>query len=125
MVFGAGGVHEEDTRSNVLVGARSHKVELERATTGGNTIGASVVGAIKSTVLRARGAIRAERGVPGIAGIAVGISAGGMQPSPVGIEHDRGGLGHATSGLGALLRTEFGMHLSSVGADLLCADSGE
>jgi hypothetical protein len=64
---------------------------------------------------------RAERRVPGVASVAVGVAAsgGGVEPAPVGIESDGLGGGGATTGLGALCDLELGVGLGGIGADLL------
>ena len=48
-----------------------------------------VVSTIDGTVLGAGVAVRAQRGVPAVASVAVGVATDGVGPAPVGVEHDR------------------------------------
>jgi hypothetical protein len=83
----------------------------------------------KSTVLGAGGgaAGRAERRVPSVASVAVGVAASGgrVEPAPVGVEGNGLGGSGATTRLGALGDLELGVALSGVGADLLGRDNRE
>lgn len=84
-----------------------------------------IVGAIERTVLRAGGGVGAERGVPGVAGVAVVASASRVQPAPVGVEDDRALLGLAVVLAGALLNRELRVALRGKRADLLAVRDGE
>lgn len=122
VVRGASWSHEVDTRSNVLVRSSRNKVEPERVTRGGDTVCTSVVGTIEGTVGSARHVIWAKSSVPGVSSIAVGISGGGVYPSPVSVEDNGTVLRCATRGratLRALLERESRMGFGRVSADLL------
>ena len=69
------GVHEVETRTDVLVRAVRDEVELEGGSAGGDTVGTGVVGTVQSAVLRTGGGVRAERGVPSVSGVAVRVPA--------------------------------------------------
>lgn len=56
--------------------------------------------------------------LPRVAGVAVGVPAGAVQPSPIGVQHDLSVHSRATR-CGALLVAHWWMVLCSVGADLL------
>lgn len=87
----------------------------------------SVVGTVNSAVLCASRTIRASSGVPGVAIVAVGVSAGNVDPTPVGVEGDGTGLGGAASAssASACLPGQLWVSLSSDCASLLGADSAE
>ena len=125
LVFRVAG-HEVDAGTDVLLGRRGNELESKRVPAGGDTVGALVVGAVESAVGRTGGTVGAESGVPGVSGVAVGGSGGGMEPAPVGVEDDlSGGLGNTATSGGARLPGESGVRLRSEGADLLTAHHGE
>ena len=64
-------LHEVNTRSDV---GASHELESEGVATGGDTVSAGVVSTVKSTVICASGSIWAKSGVPGVSGVAVGVT---------------------------------------------------
>jgi hypothetical protein len=69
---------------------------------------------------------RAERRVPGVAGVTVGVatSCRGVKPSPVGIKYN--GLSRSSTARRCALRDrELGVALSCVGAYLLRRDDGK
>lgn len=96
----------------------------EGITAGGDTVDAAVVGTINSAVLCTGHGVGAERGIPRASGVAIGKAGGGVQPAPVGIEHDGGLLGSAATG-GTLSPGEFGMGLGGQRTNLLGRGSGE
>ena len=115
-------LEEVDTRADV---AASDELEGKSVTGRGDTVGTGVVGTIKSAVLRAGLRVRTKGSIPLVTGVAVGETAGGVQPTPVGVEHD-GGLGCGTpAALCTVLRGEFGMVLGLLCADLLAVHRGE
>lgn len=104
-VVGRVGVHEVDTRADVLVVAVGDEVQLELVTAGGDTVGTLVVGTVQSALLSARSGIITDGGIPGVALVAVIVSAvcvlqqvsnvlkrNGlpriMQPAPVSVKYD-------------------------------------
>lgn len=111
---------EVDARANVGTG---DELECKRVAGGGDTVGSAVVRTVKSAVRSAGRVVGAQAGVPGVAGVAVGVASGGVEPAPVGIEDDRGLDVRATAGR-ALLRRELGVHLGGVGANLLAEGHG-
>jgi len=120
LVLGVGRVHEVDTRSRV---GASDQLQRERVARGGDTVGTSVVSAIERAVLGAARRVRAVGGAPLIAVVAVGVARGGVQPAPVGIEHNRVLLRGARAASGTLAHGELGVNLGGVGADLLGVDT--
>jgi hypothetical protein len=114
--------HEIDTRTDV---GTSNELQGECVTAGSDTVGTSVVSTIKCAVLGTCGTVGAQGGVPSVAGIAVGETAGGVEPTPVRIEDDRSLCGRTTTALRAFLRGEFRMGFCHIGADLLSAHGGE
>ena len=101
------------------------KVRTQRQNKEGRT---SVVGTIDRAVPRTGGGVGAERGVPGVAGVAVVAARGGVEPAPVGVEHDGALLGLAVAAGRALLDGQAGVILGRERADLLAVcgrDEGE
>lgn len=88
-----------------------------------DAVRALVIRAIKGTVLGARCRVRAEGGVPGVAGVAVGAVRDGVQPAPVGVEDDGKVVGGAAAGV-AGGDCERGMGFRGKGAGLLGEDGG-
>jgi hypothetical protein len=86
-----------------------------------------VVSTINSAVLSASSTVGARSGVPGVAVIAVGVSAGDVSPAPVGVEDDGARLSGAASAssTGASLPGKLGVGLSCRGANLLSAGGSE
>jgi hypothetical protein len=86
-----------------------------------------VVSSVNRAVLSARSTVRASSGVPGVAIVAVGVSASDVGPPPVGVEHNGTLLGCAagTTGASASLPGELRVGLGSDCADLLSAGSSE
>ena len=79
----------------------------------------AVVSTVEGAVLRACHWVGAERCIPGVAGVAVGRAASGVEPTPVGVEHDGALLGLAVV-LGRALRDgDAGVVLRRQRADLL------
>ena len=113
----------EKVATRADVGA-SLKLEGQSITGGGDTVSACVVSTIESAFLSASDGVRADASVPCVAGIAVRIAGGGVEPTPVSVEHDRAALGGA-SALCADLHRECGVVLSRVSADLLTVDGGK
>jgi len=120
LVLGVG-LHEVDTRADILVGARGDELEGEGVAAGGNAVGAGVVSTVQSAVGGAGGRVGCgtENGVELVSGVAIGRASGGMEPAPIGIEDNLAGLVDASTGDGALLPGEGGVSLSGQGADLL------
>jgi hypothetical protein len=119
LIFGVVRGHEVDTRTNVGAGALGDKLHGKSVSRGGDTICATVVGTLNGAVLGAGDGVRAEGGIPSVTGVAVGITGGGVEPTPIGIEYDGTGLSSARATGRALLPTHAGMNFSSVSADLL------
>jgi len=117
--------HEVDTRADVLLGGLSDEFEGECVTAGGDTVCARVISTVESAVRSTGFAIRAKTGIPGVAGVAVGVTGGGMEPTPVRVE-DNGtaALDRATAG-SALRPLELRMGLCCVSADLLPKGSSD
>ena len=125
LVGGVGG-HEVQTRADVLaVRVVGDELEGQSIAAGSDTIGTGVVGAIQGAVGDTCRRIGAECRVPGVSRVAVGVAGGGVDPAPVGIEHDLSVLSGAAASLGALLPGEGGVDLSCVRADLLGRDEGK
>ena len=90
--------HHVHTGTNVLLLTVGDKFEGECISAGGDTVCARVVSTIESAVSSAGGAIWAESSIPGVAGVAVGVSSSGVEPAPVGVEDNLSrGLGNATA----------------------------
>ena len=79
----------------------------------------SVVSTIEGAVPRTSVGVGAQRRVPGVAGVAVGATARGVQPTPVGVEHDGALLRLAVVGRRALLDGQAGVAFCRERADLL------
>lgn len=89
---------EEDTGTDVgRVRSLSDELDGERAARGGDTVCAGIIGSVNSAVLGASDGVRAKGGVPEVTGVAIGGSAGGMEPTPIGIENDSGRERSATT----------------------------
>lgn len=90
-------LHEVYTTSDVLVCPRGNKLQGELGAGRGDTIDTSVVRSIKGTVGRTSGWVRAQGSVPGATSVAVGVLVcrGSVEPTPVAVEHNLGGLGCA------------------------------
>jgi hypothetical protein len=86
LVLGVRGVHQVHARTDV---AASDEADRRGVTRSRDAVGAGVVSAVEGTVLGASRRIRAEGGVPLVAGVAVGGAAGRVQPTPVGVKDDR------------------------------------
>lgn len=114
--------HQVHTRADVRA---RHELERERVAGGRDAVRARVVRAVERAVLRARRPVGAQCRVPRVAGVAVGVTGGAVQPPPVGVEHDLGAQRLAAAGLGALLRGHHGVVLGRVRADLLAGHDGE
>lgn len=86
-----------------------------------------VVSTVDGAVLCASRTVRASSGVPGVAIVAVGVTAGNVDPAPVGVEGDGTGLGGtaSASSASACLPGQLGVSLSGDSASLLGADSAE
>lgn len=110
--------HQVGTRTDVAaVGVLGDKVELQgTGARGGDAVGATVVCTIDRAVCGAGRAIWAERCVPGVARVAVCVSAGGVRPAPVGIKRDLGLLRLAAAGGRARLDGERRVCLGSESA---------
>lgn len=115
-----GGVagHKVDTGTNVGTG---DELQCESVTAGGDAVGAGIVSTIERAVLGTCSAIRAQGGVPSVAGVAVSKAGRGVEPAPVRVEDDGCLCGRTATALRAFLRGEFGMGFCHVRADLLCA----
>jgi len=123
-LVGAVASHEVNTRTDVLLLAVGDKFEGEGIARGGDTVGTRVVGTIESAVLGASVVVGAERGVPSVTGVTVGISLSGVEPAPVGVEDDGArARGSTSTALRALLPGERRVALRLLGADLLCVGS--
>ena len=114
--------HQVDTRADI---AARDKLERERVTAGCDTVGARVVCAVEGTVLRTSGGVGADARVPRIAGVAVGVAASGVQPTPVGVENDGSAQGLASAGRRALLRGQLRVVLGGLSSSLLSVCDGE
>jgi hypothetical protein len=86
-----------------------------------------VVSTIDSAVLGASGTVRASSGVPGVAVVAVGVSASDVGPAPVGVKDNRTRLCRAASATGAsaCLPGQLGVSLRGHRASLLGAGGSE
>jgi len=114
--------HQVHTGTDVLLRTAGDEFESDSVSAGGDTVCAGVVSTFESAVGSASRAVWAERGVPGVASVAVGKILGAVEPAPVGVEDDlSGGLGN-TAGFCALLPGETGVGLCGVGTDLLAHD---
>ena len=84
-------VHEVGPGTDVLATlVVRDELQGERIAARGDTIGTLVVGnTFDDTVLGAGLVIRARRGVPLVAGVAVGVVVRDVDPAPVGIQDDR------------------------------------
>lgn len=127
LIFGVG-LHEIGARADVArVLALGDEFEGQGIAAGGDPVGARVVSTINGAVLGASHAIRAGSGVPRVAIEAVGVSAGNMGPTPVGVKNNRSRLAGAavTTGPSASLPCHLGMSFSLRGTNLLGAGGPE
>lgn len=92
-----------------------------------NTRLTRVVSTLNGAVLGAGDAVGAERSVPCVAVVAVGVSANVVSPAPVGVKDNRTSLGGAAvaTGTSAGLPVKLGVGLSRGSADLLSADGAQ
>ncbi len=133
------GRHQVDARADVRAGD-----ELECELVGGrrdacvakvssrfhsayeaNTVCVRVVCTVDCAVLSAGRAVRADGGVPCVAGVAVGVAGGGMDPAPVGVERDATSVRSAGAASRAGLPCEGRVGLSGLSTRLLGAGNGE
>jgi hypothetical protein len=114
-------VQEVDTRADV--GSR-YEAEREGVAGGRDTVGGIVLGTVEGTVRSAGHGVGAESSVPLVACVAVGVAANGVEPAPVGVEHNGGRLGDTSSTGRALLRGKLGVGLSRLSAGLLTVHYG-
>lgn len=128
LILGISGVHEVDTGTDVgRVWAHGDELESERVASGRDTVGTTVVGTIQSTVCSTGLSIGAESGVPAVTIIAVGAAGGGVEPTPVRVEHNGRrlvGAGSSGAGAGTLGPGELGVGLRGEGTNLLRRNSG-
>ncbi len=82
-------LHEVHARTDVFLLRCGDELEGERVPTGCDTVSAGIVRTIERAVLRARRIVGARRGVPLIAGVAVSVVVGNVEPAPVGVKDDR------------------------------------
>jgi len=113
-------LHQVDTRADIgAVLVLGDELEVQGVTAGGDTIGRRVVSAVDAAGLGAALAIRADGGIPLVAGVAVGRAGNSVSPAPVGIDGDGAVHGRAVAARGAALPSESGVGLSGEGASLL------
>jgi len=93
-------LHEVDTAANTLaVGVLGDELQAKSIAAGGDTVGAGVLGTVDATGAGTGLAVGADLVVPFVAGVAVGVTGGGVSPSPVGVEDDTAGdVGTRTTG---------------------------
>lgn len=121
LVLGVRG-HEEHAATDVGVGALGDEAERQGITRGGDTVGGLVVGAVNAAVGGTGLIIRAEAGVPGVAGVAIVVARDIVGPAPVGINgYIVGGVG--TSGGSTGSPRDGGLGLGGGSAGLLRAAS--
>jgi hypothetical protein len=102
-------LHEVDTGADVGALALGDELQGESVAAGGDTIGRLVVTAFQGTLRSAGRSVGADSGVPGVATVAVGVAVSDVNPSPVGVEGDRGAaLGRAATA-SALLPGKLGV----------------
>jgi hypothetical protein len=117
-----GGVAGKEVHARTDVGA-GLEFEGQGVTRGSDTIGTRVVGTIQGTVGSTSLTVGAEGAIPSVTGVAVGIAGGRVQPTPVGVEHDRASLRSATR-RSALGPAKGGVGLGLLGTDLLSGSKG-
>ena len=118
-------VHQVDTRADVGRAAGvGDEVKLERRSASRDTVCALVVSTVESAVSSASHVIGAERRVPGVAGVAVGVAANIVDPAPVRVEDDLT-LDSRAAGGRALRPLEGRVRLGRLCAGLLGGDGGE
>lgn len=122
-VLGVGGVHHVHTGADVG-GALAPSDEFvgERLAVGGDTVGALVVGTLESAVGSTLDGIRAILVNPVVTVIAVGITVGVVEPTPVGVEDDATGDLLALALGSASLPVELGVNLLLQSTSLLGGD---
>ena len=113
---------EVDTGANVGAG---DEFEGEGIAAGGDTVGAGVFSAVEGAVLSTGVGVGADARIPLVTGVAVGVAGGGVEPTPVGVEHDGGVQGLAAASSGALHRREVGVGLGCLRAGLLAVRNSE
>ena len=116
-----GGVvlHHVQTRANVLLLAGGDEVEAEGVAAGSHTISGLVAGTLEGAVGCARRIVRADGLVPGVAGVAVGVVADFVHPTPVGIDDHLAVVGGAAAASSAALPGHGRMHFRLGSTDLL------
>jgi hypothetical protein len=117
--------HEVNARTDVLLLALGNEFESEGVATGGDAIGARVISTIECAILGTGLAIRAKACIPGIAGVAVGVTTSGMQPTPVGVEDNGTTALDCAAATGALRPLQLGMIFGLLGTDLLAESSDD
>ena len=82
-------LHEIQTRTNVGgIATLGDEGQGQGIAAGGDTIGLGVIGTLEHAVLGAVGVLSAEGGVPLVAGVAVLVVTGLVDPAPVGVDDD-------------------------------------
>lgn len=90
-LVGIFGIQEVDTGSDIGgIWSSGDELEVERVAGGGDTISTGIVGTFEGTVLNARLRGTADLGVPGVSSVAVGVPAGSVGPTPIGVQDDLG-----------------------------------
>lgn len=112
-------LHHVQTRANVLLLAGGDEVEAEGIAAGGHTIGGFVVGTLKGAVGCAGRIVRADSRVPGVAGVAVGVVADFVHPTPVRVDDHLAVVGGAAAASRAALPGHGRMHFRLGSTDLL------
>jgi hypothetical protein len=123
-VFGVG-LHEIDSTTNVSPRALGEELDGQGVTARGNAVGLLVVGTLESALLGTGSTVRADGGVPGVPGVAVGEAVRDVQPTPVGVEDN---LAVALRGAAAsctLLPRKTRMGLCYLPANLLAMGDSE
>lgn len=115
-------LHEVDTGADVGAG---HELDGKSVAASGDTVSASIVSTIEGAVLSAADGVSADGGVPRVAGVAVGVAGGGVDPTPVGVKHNGSLNGRASAGGCAVLSGKRRVGLGGLSACLLTVSDGE
>lgn len=84
--------HEIDAGADVGLCARGHELQRQGVATGADTVSAGIVSTLEGAVRCTCGWGGADGRVPRVPGIAVGVVARFVQPTPVGVKRDRASL---------------------------------
>lgn len=95
------------------------EADADRVAGRGHAVGVCIVGTVDAAVLGAGLAVRAEGGIPGVAGVAVVVAVDGVSPAPVGVNDEPTVDGCTAAAFTASAPAKRGSDLGADGAGFL------